>query len=305
VVGKLVERREQLKALTRSTSLEEARRYDSAQKAIKWILVACFGYLGYRNARFGSIEAYECVTALARDVMFKSIRIAERMGFKVLHALIDSLFVQIGQKDRKAIQKLIRNMEKRLGYGLKVEADYTWIAFFSDVSRISGVPSRYLGRLREGGIKVKGLELCRRDAPPLIKRTMGECLSMLSQTTSEAELKEALTEALRLIKKREIELYSGLVKENELVIERRISKPVEKYCKRVSHVLAAKRLTSVSESVRYIESQIPYPVDLGFMGYSADKYSSWLRRAAEPLRQMLDIILRKDELHGKSRLTAE
>ncbi|HIE23847.1 MAG TPA: hypothetical protein EYP68_06425 [Candidatus Korarchaeota archaeon] len=305
VVDKLVERREQLKALIRSASPEQVKRYDSAQKAIKWILVACFGYLGYRNARFGSIEAYECVTALARDIMFKSIQIVERMGFKVLHALVDSLFVQIGQKDLEAAEKLIRNMEEELGYSLKVEADYTWIAFFSDVSGISGVPSRYLGRLREGGIKAKGLELCRRDTPPLIKRTMEECLSMLSQTTGELELKEALIRALKLVKEREVELYSGFVEENELVIERRISKPVENYCKRVSHVLAAKGLASVSGRIRYIESQVPYPVDFGFMGYSADKYSSWLRRAAEPLRQMLDIVLREShEFHGKSQLTA-
>ncbi|RLG53702.1 MAG: hypothetical protein DRO00_03205 [Thermoproteota archaeon] len=306
VVGKLVERRAQLKALTRSASPDEIGRYDSAQKAIKWILVACFGYLGYRNARFGSIEAYECVTALARDIMFKSIRIAERMGFKVLHALVDSLFVQVSSKDRESVQKLIRTMEKETGYDLKVEADYTWITFFSDVSGISGVPSRYLGRLREGGIKAKGLELCRKDAPPLIKRTMEKCLSMLSQATSEAELKEALIKALRLVKKREAELYSGLVEENELVIERRISKPLEKYCKRVSHVLVAMRLASVSEMVRYIESQIPYPVDFGFMGYSVDKYASWLRRAAEPLRQMLNTVFHENrELHNQSKLMAE
>ncbi len=306
VVGKLVERRAKLKALARSAPPDETKRYDSAQKAIKWILVACFGYLGYRNARFGSIEAYECVTALARDIMFKSIRIAEEMGFKVLHALVDSLFVQVGSKDRENVQKLIRTMEEEIGYSLKVEADYTWIAFFSDVSGVSGVPSRYLGRLRERGIKAKGLELCRRDAPILIKRTMEKCLSMLSQTTSEEELKEALIKALKLVEKRETELYSGLIEKNELVIERRISKPIEEYCKGVSHVLAAKRLTPISEKVRYIESQIPYPVDFGFMGYSAERYASWLRRSVEPLRQMLDMILRVDhKLHSQSQLTAE
>ncbi len=305
VVGKLVERRAKLKALARSASLDEIGRYDSAQKAIKWILVACFGYLGYRNARFGSIEAYECVTALARDIMFKSIQIAEEMGFKVLHALVDSLFVQVGSKDQENVQKLIRTIEEEIGYDLKVEADYTWIAFFSDVSGISGVPSRYLGRLREGRIKAKGLEICRRDTPPLIKKTMEECLSMLSQTINETELKEALIKALNLVEKRETELYSGLVEENELVIEKRISKPVERYCKRVSHVLVASRLASVSEMVRYIESQIPYPVDFGFASYSADKYASWLRRAAKPLRQMLNTIIHENrELNNQSKLTA-
>jgi len=30
--------------------------------ALKWLLVVCFGYLGYKNARFGKIESYEAVT---------------------------------------------------------------------------------------------------------------------------------------------------------------------------------------------------------------------------------------------------
>ena len=31
------------------------------------MLVTCFGYLGYKNARFGKIEAHEAVTAYGRD----------------------------------------------------------------------------------------------------------------------------------------------------------------------------------------------------------------------------------------------
>jgi DNA polymerase-2 len=37
----------------------EYRKFDSRQSALKWLLVCCFGYLGYRNARFGRIEAHE------------------------------------------------------------------------------------------------------------------------------------------------------------------------------------------------------------------------------------------------------
>ncbi len=287
VVGELVERRAKLKALA-SSERPGSERYDSAQIAVKWILVACFGYLGYRNARFGSIEAYECVTALARDTLFRAMVVAERLGFRVLHALVDSLFIQVGPKDWNEVQRLIKAIEEETGYGLKVEADYTWVAFFKDVSGRTGVPSRYLGRLKNGGIKAKGLELCRRDAPLFLRRTMEECLSIISRAEGKEELKEALNKAIELVKKRGVELYSGLVDERELVIDRRISRPIEKYDKRIAHVLAARELGSDVKSIRYIESQIPYPVDFGSMGYSADKYASWLERAARPFCQMLD-----------------
>ncbi|MBI4671989.1 MAG: hypothetical protein HY741_10035 [Chloroflexi bacterium] len=37
--------------------------YRRCQSAHKWLLVTCLGYLGYKNARFGKIEAHEAVTA--------------------------------------------------------------------------------------------------------------------------------------------------------------------------------------------------------------------------------------------------
>ncbi len=40
--------------------------------ALKWLLVVCFGYLGYKNARFGKIESHEAVTALSRELMLQA-----------------------------------------------------------------------------------------------------------------------------------------------------------------------------------------------------------------------------------------
>jgi len=35
--------------------------------ALKWILVACFGYQGFSNAKFGRIECHEAINAFARE----------------------------------------------------------------------------------------------------------------------------------------------------------------------------------------------------------------------------------------------
>jgi len=37
--------------------------YDQRQAALKWILVTCFGYLGYRNAKFGTVDGHIGVCA--------------------------------------------------------------------------------------------------------------------------------------------------------------------------------------------------------------------------------------------------
>jgi DNA polymerase-2 len=58
------------------------------------MLVTCFGYLGYKNARFGKIEAHEAVTAYGRDKLLCAKEIFEAAGFTVLHGLTDCLWVQ-------------------------------------------------------------------------------------------------------------------------------------------------------------------------------------------------------------------
>jgi hypothetical protein len=39
----------------------------------------CFGFLGYRNARFGRIEAHEATTAWGREKLLSAKEIAERI----------------------------------------------------------------------------------------------------------------------------------------------------------------------------------------------------------------------------------
>ncbi len=56
--------------------------FKARQNALKWILVTCFGYLGYKNARFGRIEAHEAVTAFGRDKLLTAKEICEERGMK-------------------------------------------------------------------------------------------------------------------------------------------------------------------------------------------------------------------------------
>jgi len=63
----LLEKRLKLKELL--TDLDErdcqVKVIKQRAAALKWLLVVCFGYLGYKNARFGKIESHEAVTAIS------------------------------------------------------------------------------------------------------------------------------------------------------------------------------------------------------------------------------------------------
>ncbi|NYT06394.1 MAG: type B DNA-directed DNA polymerase, partial [Methanomicrobiales archaeon] len=88
---------------------------------LKWMLVTCFGYTGYKNAKFGSIEMHERITAISREILCAAKAAAEEMGFSVLHGIVDCLWVQ--GADPGALRDRI---ERESGLLLECE-DYTWL----------------------------------------------------------------------------------------------------------------------------------------------------------------------------------
>ena len=46
--------------------------YDNRQSALKWILVTCFGYLGYKNAKFGTVDGHIGVCAFGREALLNA-----------------------------------------------------------------------------------------------------------------------------------------------------------------------------------------------------------------------------------------
>ncbi len=92
----LLQKRLALKARMAELPAWDPRRasYKACASAHKWLLVTCFGYLGYKNARFGRIEAHEAVTAYGREALLRAKEAAEDLGFTVLHMYVDGLWVK-------------------------------------------------------------------------------------------------------------------------------------------------------------------------------------------------------------------
>ena len=52
-----------------------------------------FGYTDYRNANFGQIQIHERITDESRELLMQIKKLAEDMGFEVLHGIVDCLWV--------------------------------------------------------------------------------------------------------------------------------------------------------------------------------------------------------------------
>ena len=156
-------------------------RYAGMDAILKWMLVTCFGYTGYKNARFGRIEMHEKITAISADILGSAKRMAEEMGYTVLHGIVDCLWVQGG--DGADLKKRI---EETTGIPTEQE-DYDWLVFLPQNDG-TGSYTNYFGRLADGTMKLRGVMAQRRDTPPYVRAMQEACFSLMAEAASPDEL---------------------------------------------------------------------------------------------------------------------
>lgn len=250
----LLEKRFKLKQSLLSMALLDCRYKDYKARAAahKWLLVTCFGYLGYKNARFGRIEAHEAVTAYGREVMLRAKETAEEMGFRVLHIYVDGMWVQkSGCNKKEDFQPLLAEIKQRTDLMIALEGVYKWIAFLpSRQNKKIAVPNRYFGVFQNGEIKTRGIETRRRDTPVFIRDTQSEILKILAEAPNRASLKDYLSEIREVIQKKQNELCSGLVPPEKLIVRQTVSKNLNDYRAPVPAFSALQDLECAGKSLR-------------------------------------------------------
>lgn len=194
---------------------KEDRRYEGCDSILKWMLVTCFGYTGYRNAKFGRIEVHEEITSRAREILLRSKEIAEEMGFTVLHGIIDCLWVR-----GTSAEVLKARVEEEIGIPTEHER-YDWIVFLP-MSDGAGAYNRYYGRRSDGTLRTRGIMARRGDTPPFVAAAQEEVLEVLRGAASPGELL-ALEGSARLRHLGALERLAA-VPPHELAISRRISR---------------------------------------------------------------------------------
>jgi DNA polymerase II len=278
----------------------EKRReiYNRKQTALKWMLVTSFGYLGYRNARFGRIEAHEAVTAFGRESLLQAKEICEEGGFELLHAITDSLWIRKKGFGEEEVLELCRKISEATGITMSLEGIYRWMAFLpSKGNPESPVANRYFGLFQSGKIKARGLSFRRGDTPPLIQEAQIRMIEVLAGTKNMEDFQSKIPEILDLLLEYSLKLKDGQAKQEDLVIRKRISQEPNAYKVDSLTALAAQQLEDVGieihpgEKVRYVikdaeskekaERVRPFPLVGPDDTYDVKKYLELLVKATE------------------------
>lgn len=250
----LLEKRYKLKRQLTALSRMDCRykTYKANAAAHKWLLVTCFGYLGYKNARFGRIEAHEAVTAYGREVLLRAKEAAEDLGFRVLHLYVDGMWVKKpGSKKPKDFAPLIEEVQRRTGLPIALDGVYKWVAFLpSRRSKRIAVPNRYFGVFQDGEIKTRGIETRRHDTPAFIRETQMQVLEILAKACDEEDAKKYLPEIRALIRAKQNELRCGRVPPEKLVVHQTVSRTLNEYRAPVPAFSALQQLESAGKTLR-------------------------------------------------------
>jgi len=247
----LLKKRLKYKSLMREASDARLRQvYDMRQSALKWILVTCFGYLGYRNARFGKVDAHIAVCAFARDALLKTARLAEEHGFEVVHGIVDSLWIKKAGVTPREIAVFCREASNLVKVPLNVEGKYQWIVFLpSKITPEVPVLNRYYGVFEDGRIKMRGIEARRTDTPEFIKKAQLEMIKVLSDALSYEDFVKRIPAALQILRGYVEKLLHGDVSVEELLVSKRLSKHPQNYAHDLFQAVAAKQLLAAGFDV--------------------------------------------------------
>jgi DNA polymerase elongation subunit (family B) len=224
--------------------------YDNRQAALKWILVCCFGYLGYRNSKFGTVDGHIGVCAFSREAFLKSARIAESDGFEVVHGIVDSLWLKKTDATLEQYRSLCTKVSKEIGVSLNFEGRYKWIVFLpSRMHPNIGVLNRYYGVMENGKLKVRGIEVRKHDTPKFIYDAQMDMLNVLASADNSKEFMERIPEVFAIVKSYRQKLLDGEVPIWDLMVTKHLSKNPKHYRQHVSQAIAAEQLMAEGSEV--------------------------------------------------------
>jgi DNA polymerase I len=267
---------------------------EGASAAIKWILVACFGYQGFSNAKFGRIECHEAINAFAREIFLDAKETFEQHGWRVVHGIVDSLWVTpVADREQTDVDVVAERITDDVEIRLEHEATYDWIAFCPRRNDDAGALTRYFGKEADApagddaSYKRRGIEARQRSTPPFVEAVQLDLIRTFGRTRSP----EAVCERLRRFLDR---LERGTVDPERLAITNRVSKRLEAYSQSTRNVAALERAADLGLDKRPGQDVEYVVVDDGKRGrdrvallaeepdgYDAGFYRAQLLRAAE------------------------
>ncbi len=254
----LVNRRKKFKNLIEGG--QDAMKYEFVQNTLKGVLVSCFGYLGFKNAKFGRVEAHTAVTAFARDVMLRTQEIGEEMGLMMIHGIVDSVWLQAEEEvDYDNVVEFCKRVTSDVDIHMSPKGVYRWMVIPSSRLHPSIAPlNRYYGVYKNGAIKTRGIETRRRDVCLYVGDCQKEMIKTLARGRDKAGFIEQIPNAYAVCQEYISRLYDDVVDLRDLVLNASLTRNPHEYRATSRAAVVAQQLVKAGrelhagQKVRYV-----------------------------------------------------
>ncbi|WP_049926751.1 DNA polymerase domain-containing protein [Halopiger goleimassiliensis] len=287
----LEDRAERKRRLADDPPEAEAARLRAESGAIKWVLVSCFGYQGYRNAKYGRIECHEAINAYAREIAVEAKGRLEEAGWRIVHGIVDSFWVTPREGvQSEPLEAVIDEISAAVGISLEHNGSYEWCCFVplresiptgdahgrdsagtsassgtstsgasgnsrasvaSSGSGSAGALTKYFGKRADGEYKYRGIALRQRSTSAYVAESQRAFVETLDRERDPEAVCDVLGRRLAALRR-------GAVDPADLVVTKRVSKAREAYSQRTRTVAALERYErhgidrSPGQSVAYV-----------------------------------------------------
>jgi len=263
------------------------------QSALKLMLVVVYGYSGCYANRFANVRVFQEINRQARVAMVKALNICLENGFEVVYGDTDSLFVKRPGAGEGDYRGLASEISEAAGLPMGLDRHFRYLVLLTRTTDPRMVVARrYYGRLTDGSLYYRGIELRRHDTPPFIKEMQTRMMeTLLDAESPESVLKERLPESLEIARRAIDDVRRGRVDPRELVISKRLRKDLKEYRARQPHIVAAMLgadeddeanyvLVNTGRRNPYLRVMPAFRLDAGHRRYDRKKYAEMTRRAA-------------------------
>jgi DNA polymerase elongation subunit (family B) len=259
VVERFLKRRLYFKRLLKELpkDSEEYVWCEQRVNSLKNILVCLYGSTGSLWNRYGNVLAFEEINRLSREVLIKTKDIVQRLGYELVYADTDSVFIKTADSARDYSQ-VIDTLSKETGLSISVDYHYKFLVLLPlEADEKIEVLKHYFGITYDNVLVVRGIEIRRHDVPAFIKRFQIQFLYTLFDCKDSSEiLTRGYENALLLVTQAIDTIMTGEgLDGKDLVISKLLRQDIQKYRSLFPHVSAAiqsRKYPLKGDTIQYI-----------------------------------------------------
>ncbi|KAI8644466.1 hypothetical protein BD408DRAFT_340513 [Parasitella parasitica] len=263
LVKMFVDRRKRVKHMMSNPGLSKAEKAQCQieQMGLKLTANSMYGCLGSSHSRFFAKPLAAFITAKGRDILRKTVDMAEQANLDVIYGDTDSIMINTNETVFSKANKIGQDLKNRVNLRFKmleidIDGVFRRTLLLRKKKYAAKVVMKQANGLYKEELEVKGIDIVRRDGCDLSRSTSERVLQIVLANDPQEIIVDSIHEYMKTVAHK---VHSSEVPVDDYIIRKQLTKSPEEYCtaKRHPHVIVAKDMRRSGIAVKAGDT-IPY-----------------------------------------------